>query len=83
MSEKKESFELLTMSAVLVVLSVLGILSAFAMHVFDSMDGLLMIAVCLMTAGIFALMIFWFLKDAGWLPHRSSGSGDSPAASPK
>jgi hypothetical protein len=83
MSEKKGTFELLAMSAVLVVLSALGVVSAFVTHVFDSMDGLLLLAVCLMMAGIFMLMILWFLKDAGWLPRRSNASGDSPAAPTK
>ena len=83
MSEKKFTFELLGISAVLVVLSVLGILSAFLTHVFDSMDGLLLLAVCLMMAGIFMLMIFWFLKDAGWLPHRTGDSGANTSAQGK
>jgi len=83
MNEKKATFELLAMCAVLIVLAVLGVVSAFVTHLLDSMDGLLLLAVCLMMAGIFALMILWFLKDAGWLPHRSSGSNDSPAAPAK
>jgi len=83
MKDKNGTFELLVMCAVLVVLSVLGVVSAFLTHVFDSMDGLLLLAVCLMMAGIFTLMILWFVKDAGWLPRRSNASGDSPAASAK
>ena len=83
MSEKKPTFELLAMCAVLIVLSVLGVVSAFVTRVFDSMDGLLLLAVCLMMAGIFALMSFWFLKDAGWLPHPSKGASDGPAVSAK
>jgi uncharacterized membrane protein len=79
MTDKKGTFELLGMCAALVVLSLLGIVSAFVTHVFDSLDGLLLLAVCLMMAGIFTLMILWFLKDAGWLPRRSSASGDNPA----
>ncbi len=71
------------MCAALVALSLLGIASAFITHVFDSLDGLLLLAVCLMMAGIFTLMILWFLKDAGWLPRRSSASGDNTAAQAK
>ncbi len=83
MNDKKGTFELLGMCAALVVLSLVGIVSAFVTHVFDSLDGLLLLAVCMMMAGIFMLMILWFLKDAGWLPRRSSASGDDSAAQGK
>jgi len=83
MNDKKGTFELLGMCGALVVLSLLGIVSAFVTHVFDSLDGLLLLAVCLMMAGIFTLMFIWFLKDAGWLPRRSVSSGDNAAAQGK
>ncbi len=83
MKDKKGIVELLAMCAVLVALSLLGLFSDFVTRLFDSLDGLLLLAVCLMMAGVFSVMIFLYLKDAGWLPHRSRASGEGAAGQGK
>ena len=71
--------ELLTMCVVVVVLSILGIVAGFSRELLGSMDGLLMLAVCLMMALIFALMLFVLGKEMGWF--RRHKHEDGPAAS--
>ena len=55
----------------LIVLSVAGLASDFMTRLISSVDGLLLLMICLMMAGIFSLMIFVLAKEAGWLPSRS------------
>ena len=71
--------ELLTMCAVVVVLAVLGIVAGFSRELLGTMDGLLMLAVCLMMALIFVLMLYVLAKEQGWLGKHSHEDG--PAAS--
>ena len=71
------------MCVILVILSVMGLFSDFITHMLDSIDGLLLLAVCLMMTGLFSLLIFFCLKGAGWLPHRSNAGGEEQTAQGK
>jgi hypothetical protein len=78
MNGKQSPPELLIMCAVLVILSVLGIAGGFSRELLGSLDGLLMLAVCLMMALIFVLLIFVLGKEQGWFGKH--GPHDGPAA---
>jgi hypothetical protein len=56
---------------IVIVLSVAGLASDFMTRLISSVDGLLLLMICLMMAGIFSLMVFVLAKEAGWLPSRS------------
>ena len=55
---------------IVIVLSVAGLASDFVTRLVSSVDGLLLLMICLMMAGIFSLMVFVLAKEAGWLPSR-------------
>ena len=64
------------------MLSVAGLASDFLAHLLSSVDGLLLLMISLMMAGIFALMLFVIASDAGWIPSRHKNQ-EQPAASVK
>jgi hypothetical protein len=74
--------EIVVISAVLIVLSILGIVWDFTSGLLGSgLDGILLIAVCLMTAGIFALMLLLELQKAAIVPAFGKAKA-APAAKP-
>lgn len=79
MNEQEKPVELLVMCAVIVVLSVLGVIGGLSTRLIGSLDGLLMLAVCLMMALIFSLLLLVLAKEHGWLGKRKQ-DGD-PAGS--
>jgi hypothetical protein len=80
MNGKENPLELIVMCAVVILLSLLGIAAGFSRDLFGSMDGILMLGVCLMMALIFALLLFVLVKDQGWIGKHSQESG--PEVSP-
>lgn len=54
--------------AAVVVLSLLGLAAAFATRIAFTLDGLLLLMICLMMAGIFLLTLLSIAKEEGWLP---------------
>jgi hypothetical protein len=75
MNGQENPLELLIICAVMLALSILGILGGLSARLFGSLDGLLMLAVCLMTALIFAILLFVLAKQRGWLGKRGPDSG--------
>jgi hypothetical protein len=65
---------------VIVVLSVTGLASDILTRLDLDLDGLLLIVVSLLMAGLFSLMLFMIVKDQGWLPARNKK--ESAAAAP-
>lgn len=63
------------MCAAVIVLSLLGISAGLSRELFGSLDGLLMLAACLMMALIFALLLFDLAKKQGWLGKRPQENG--------
>ena len=81
MNGKENPLELLVMCAVMIVLSVLGIIGGFSRELFGNMDGLLMLAICLMMALISVLLFFGLAKEQGWIgKHTSDSRLTDPAA---
>ena len=84
MKGQQNSAELLVMCVVLVVLSVLGVAGGLGTRLIGSLDGLLMLAVCLMMALIFVLLLFVLAKEQGWIgKHGPDSSATPPPAAGK
>jgi hypothetical protein len=83
MNGKQNPVELLVMCAVIVVLSLLGVVGGISTRLAGSLDGLLMLAVCLMMALIFALLLVVLLKEQGWIGKRGPRDGAEPPAPAK
>jgi hypothetical protein len=80
MDDKEHPIELLVMCAVVVVLSILGIVAGFSKDLFGNMDGILILGICLMMALIFSILLFVLAKDRGWLgKHKEEAA---PASAP-
>jgi len=71
MSLPRGVLSLIVVCSILVILAVLGLFFDFSslMEFHPNIDGLLLLAVCLMMGGIFALMLFSLAKEEGWLAH--------------
>jgi hypothetical protein len=80
MNGKQNPIELLVMCAVMVVLSILGLVGGLSTRLIGSLDGLLIIAVCLTMALIFGILLFVLAKEQGWLGKRGTDGGVAPPA---
>jgi hypothetical protein len=79
MNGQENPVELLVICAVMLVLSILGIVGSLSARLKGNLDGLLMLAVCLMTALIFAILMFVLAKERGWLGKRDpNGNAAAP-----
>ena len=67
---------------VVILLSVAGLASDFVTHLLRTVDGLLLLMISLMMAGIFALMLFMIAGEAGWIPARHHEEQPTAAAVP-
>ncbi len=69
-----------------IALAIAGLASDFATRLLSSVDGLLLLMICLLTGGIFSLMLFVLAKEAGWLGKRRTlapvNSSPRPADQP-
>jgi hypothetical protein len=83
MNGQENPLELLIICAVMLVLSIVGILGGLSARLFGTLDGLLMLAVCLMTALIFAILLFVLAKERGWLAKRGPDGGAAAPSSAK
>ena len=84
MNAPRGALSLLVICAVIVLLSVLGLVWAVGaglLYPQIQLDGLLLIMVCLMMGGIFSLMLLRMAQEYGWLPRRRSAAA-APAANP-
>ena len=66
--KKEHVLGLVAICLVIVVLSVSGLASDVLTRLDLDLDGLLLIMVSLLMAGLFLLMLFVIAKDQGWLP---------------
>ena len=80
MNGKENPIELLGMCAVMIVLSILGIVGGLSRGLLGSMDGILMLGVCLMMALISALLLFVLAKEKCWLGKKAEAAGTTPTA---
>jgi hypothetical protein len=71
--------------AIMIVLALAGLVAAFLTRLVTSVDGLLLLMICLLMLGLFSLMLFLTAKDEGWLPtghKKQKSSAASPSAGP-
>jgi hypothetical protein len=83
MNGKENPIELLVICAVMLVLSILGIVGGLTPRLRGSLDGLLIVAICLMTALIFAILLFVLAKERGWIGKRDPDGGAAPPSPAK
>ena len=62
MNGKENPLELLVMCAVMIVLSLLGIVGGLSRGLLGNMDGILLLGVCLMILLVSALLLFSLAK---------------------
>jgi hypothetical protein len=70
MNGQENEAELVVMSVVMIVLSILGIIAGFSRDLFGGIDGLLILGVALMILLIFSLLLFFQALQLGWLGKR-------------
>lgn len=80
MNGKENPIELLVICAVMAVLSILGIIGGFSRSLFGTMDGLLLLAVCLMMGLISALLLLVLVKGQGWFGKKADNARTARAA---
>ena len=81
MKGQENEAELVIMSVVMIVLSVLGIIAGFSRELFKGIDGLLILGVALMILLIFTLLLLVQAKQQGWIgkSHKEGGAPGPPA----
>jgi uncharacterized membrane protein YfcA len=82
MNGKENEAELVIMSVVMIVLSILGIIAGFSRGLFGGIDGLLILGVALMMLLIFSLLLVVQAKQQRWIgkSHKDEGAAGPPAA---
>jgi hypothetical protein len=83
MTKQKGIWGLVGICVAVLVLSFAGLASDFVTRLMGSLDGLLLLLICLMMAVLFAWMLYGMAKEEGWLPSRNnSREAKSAAANP-
>jgi hypothetical protein len=82
MNGQENEAELAIMSAVMILLSILGIIAGFSRGLFGGIDGLLILGVALMMLLIFSLLLLVQAKQQGWIgkSRKDEGPARPPAA---
>ena len=78
MNGKENPLELLVMCAVMIVLSLLGIVGGLSRGLLGNMDGILLLGVCLMILLVSALLLFSLAKEQSWIGKHNSEDGAAP-----
>ena len=82
MDGKENEAELAIMSAVMIVLSILGIIAGFSRGLFGGIDGLLILGIALMILLIFSILLLVQAMAQGWIgkKHKDEGAAGPTAA---
>ncbi len=82
MNGQENEAELVIMSVVMIVLSLLGIIAGFSRGLFGGIDGLLILGVALMILLIFSLLLLVQAKQQGWIgkAHKVESPANPPSA---
>jgi len=67
MSGQRAILGLAGVCLIVLVLSIAGLVADFSSHLEFNIDGLLLLGVCLMMGGTFAVMLLLIAKEYGWL----------------
>ena len=81
MGFRTDILELIGLNAVIVLLCVIGIASdIWTRLLFNGIDGILLLAISLMLAGVFSLQILMDLKAAGYMGTPATAAAPAKAA---
>jgi hypothetical protein len=83
MNGKENEAELVVMSVVMIVLSILGIAAGFSRDLFGGIDGLLILAIALMILLVFSLLLFFQTLKLGWIGKHHEDVQTGPPATAK
>jgi uncharacterized membrane protein len=83
MNGKENEPELVGMSVVMIVLSILGIIAGFSRDLFGGIDGLLILGIALMILLVFSLLLFFQAKQLGWIGKRNKEETPTTAVAAK
>jgi hypothetical protein len=81
MSVSREILGLAAICAIVVLLSLLGVVWALIsglLYPHILLDGLLLVLICLMMGGIFSIMLFFIARDYGLIPHKRPAAEAAP-----
>ncbi|MFZ3216785.1 MAG: hypothetical protein WA192_12065 [Candidatus Acidiferrales bacterium] len=79
MSPKTNRIELSVLCAIVIVLSVWGIVWDITSGLLTSgIDGIMLLAICLMIGGIFSLALLYMLWQAGFIPIFKATKSPAP-----
>ena len=70
MPMRREGVGLVAICVIFLLLSLAGLAAAFLTRLVTNIDGLLLVAICLMMGGLFSLTLLGIAKEQGWLPAR-------------
>ena len=84
MNGQENEAELVVMSVVIIILSILGIIAGFSRDLFGGIDGLLILGVSLMMVLIFSILLLVQAKQQGWIgKHHKEESPTGPPVAAK
>jgi len=80
MSTKHGILGVVAIALITLLISFAGLISDFVLGLARDIDGLLLLSVSLMTALIFAAMLYVVAKQAGWIGANKSAAGVAPSS---
>lgn len=84
MSAKHGILTVVAIVLITLLISFAGVISDFVLGLARDIDGLLLLSVSLMTALIFAAMLYVVAKQAGWVgAHKPANAAASPSGESK
>jgi hypothetical protein len=83
MNDQEHPLELLIMCVVIIVFSVLGLIGSVSAKLFGDIDGLLLIAICLVMFLTFSILLFVLARERGWLGKHEPKGNDATTAPAK
>ena len=83
MSLTRSTLWLVALCAIVILLSLAGLVWAILVGMALTLDGLLLIFTCLTMGGLFFLMLLWLAKEHGWIKFPSKkAAASAPVKSP-
>jgi hypothetical protein len=79
MSKEHGLLGLLALCVITLILSFAGLIADFATRLIGNIDGLLLLMISLMMAGLFFGVLYSIAKEEGWLPARRRAAEAAPA----
>jgi len=70
---QREDWGLAAICLAVILFSIAGIAAALLTGLLPSLDGLLLVFVCLMMGGLFSMPLLTLAKQNGWLPSLRKG----------